>query len=381
MANNKQQMTIGYLSPTNPFTDRKGWSGTYFSTRQAIEDAGFKVEWVPSEETGTFFKIEHRVLKMVHCLIYGRGIFDNSTMSSKLRVRYANKQNLDKYDLIFVPGQSDVVARLRTKTPIIRYSDATVALMIDYYWFNWSKKSIDDANNVEQMAIDNSAVNLLSSQWAASSVINDYHASKDRVFVLPFGANIDDSKIVQAQVYQSGRLNVFFTGVDWERKGGEIAVNAIKKLRSDGVDAHLYICGISDLAQEIVDLDFVENLGFLDKNNPNEYQKYLNTWSKVHLLLLPTRAECSAIVFNEASAYGVPILSTDTGGVSDYVFNDVNGWRMPLSASGDDYAIKIEEWIKTDKFSDLSASALNLYQTRNSWKAWGESFKKIVSSL
>lgn len=41
---------------------------------------------------------------MVHCLIYGRGIFDNSTMSSKLRVRYANKQNLDKYDLIFVPG-------------------------------------------------------------------------------------------------------------------------------------------------------------------------------------------------------------------------------------------------------------------------------------
>lgn len=32
MANNKQQMTIGYLSPTNPFTDRKGWSGTYFST-------------------------------------------------------------------------------------------------------------------------------------------------------------------------------------------------------------------------------------------------------------------------------------------------------------------------------------------------------------
>ncbi len=54
----------------------------------------------------------------------------------------------------------------------------------------------------------------------------------------------------------------------------------------------------------------------------------------------------------------------------------VNGWRMPLSVSGDDYAIKIEEWIKTDKFSDLSASALNLYQTRNSWKAWGGKFQK-----
>lgn len=381
MANNKQQMTIGYLSPTNPFTDRKGWSGTYFSTRQAIEDAGFKVEWVPSEETGTFFKIEHRVLKMIHRLIYGKGIFDNSTMSSKLRVRYANKQNLDKYDLIFIPGQSDVVARLHTKTPIIRYSDATVARMIDYYWFNWSKKSIDDANNVEQMAIDNSAVNLLSSQWAASSVINDYHASKDRVFVLPFGANIDDSKIVQAQVYQSGRLNVLFTGVDWERKGGQIAVDTVKKLRSDGVDAHLYICGIRNLAHEVTELDFVENLGFLNKNKPEEYQKYLDVWSNSHLLLLPTRAECSAIVFNEASAYGVPILSTDTGGISDYVLNDINGWRMPLSAGGDVYATKIKEWIEHDEFARLSAGASDLYQTRNSWKAWGESFKKIVTSL
>lgn len=36
----------------------------------------------------------------------------------------------------------------------------------------------------------------------------------------------------------------------------------------------------------------------------------------MHLLLLPTRAECAGIVFNEASAYGVPILLTDTGGVS-----------------------------------------------------------------
>ncbi|MGZ1207604.1 hypothetical protein ACXO4M_09245 [Lactobacillus delbrueckii subsp. bulgaricus] len=63
-------------------------------------------------------------------VLFGVGSLSNSTMSSKLRVRYANKQNLDRYDLIFVPGQSDVVARLRTKTPIIRYSDATVALMI-----------------------------------------------------------------------------------------------------------------------------------------------------------------------------------------------------------------------------------------------------------
>ena len=50
MRENEQQMTIGYLSPTNPFKDRKGWSGTYFSTRQAIEDAGFDANLVSNAD-------------------------------------------------------------------------------------------------------------------------------------------------------------------------------------------------------------------------------------------------------------------------------------------------------------------------------------------
>lgn len=33
-------MLIGYISPTNPFEDRKAWSGTYFNTRKALEKAG-----------------------------------------------------------------------------------------------------------------------------------------------------------------------------------------------------------------------------------------------------------------------------------------------------------------------------------------------------
>ncbi|WP_270350498.1 glycosyltransferase [Ligilactobacillus salivarius] len=74
-------------------------------------------------------------------------------------------------------------------------------------------------------------------------------------------------------------------------------------------------------------------------------------------MLLPTRAECAGIVFNEASAFGVPSLSVDTGGVADYVKNNINGYRMPLSANGEDFALKIEEWIKEDKLSTLSKGA------------------------
>lgn len=370
---------IGYLSPTDPHKDRFAWSGTYFNTCKAIEDAGYQVDWIPSYDKGKFFKIKLLFYKALHYIFYGKGSFDNSTLASKLRSQCANKHDLDQYDFIFVPAQSEVIARLKTNRPIIHYSDATVSRMINYYWFGWSQKAIKDANKIEQQTINKVSINILSSHWAAESVINEYHAPKEMVYVLPFGEGIDANKITPSSAYHGGRLNILFSGVDWNRKGGGIAIDAVKKLIKDGYEARLYICGIRDLNTEIGNLDFVENLGFLSKNNPDQYQKYLEAWHHTHLFLLPTRAECSAIVFCEANAYGVPIITTETGGTGDYVINDVNGYRMSLKATGDAYAAKIEEWINTDRFNTLHEGALKMYQESTSCKAWGRAFQRIVS--
>lgn len=99
------------------------------------------------------------------------------------------------------------------------------------------------------------------------------------------------------------------------------------------------------------------------------------------VLMLPTRAECAGIVFNEASAFGVPVLATDTGGIADYVKNNINGYRLPLSASGEDYALKLEEWIKEGKLSEFSKNARNLYETDNSWKSWGRKLNKLLQDM
>ena len=52
--------------------------------------------------------------------------------------------------------------------------------------------------------------------------------------------------------------------------------------------------------------------------------------SSSDILLLPTQAECAGIVFVEASAYSMPIFTHDTGGISNYVINGINGYRLPL---------------------------------------------------
>ena len=47
-------MNIGYISPTNPFVDKKRWSGTNYSTREALELAGHTVEWIKYDNTNLF---------------------------------------------------------------------------------------------------------------------------------------------------------------------------------------------------------------------------------------------------------------------------------------------------------------------------------------
>lgn len=371
-------MKIGYLSPTDPFQDKSNWSGTFYNLCQALTSAGHNVEWIPYQGKS----VKQTILRVLFRLRYlGKGYPIYWEKIGRQRVK-SIKKDLSDYDLIFVTAQSEVLAWLKTDTPIVYYSDATIPLMVDYYWFNTSRTSIELAERTEKRALDNATLKLYSSHWAAQSAIKFYKQDRRTVKVLPFGANLPSSVIQSNYNFKKGQtINILFSGVDWERKGGAIAVETVKKLVDDGYQAKLYICGIRDLDRKTASYDFVIDKGFLDKNNSDDLKEYVSLWKKADLFILPTRAECSAIVFNEAAGFGVPVMTTDTGGLADYVINGVNGYRMQLTDDSDKYALKIEQLIDDDELPKLSLGALKLYEQSNSWKAWGESFNRVLESM
>ena len=59
----------------------------------------------------------------------------------------------------------------------------------------------------------------------------------------------------------------------------------------------------------------MDYVGFLNKNIPEQYQKLITIMGRCNLFLLPTKAECAGIVLCEASAFGLPIFTFDTGGL------------------------------------------------------------------
>lgn len=105
---------------------------------------------------------------------------------------------------------------------------------------------------------------------------------------------------------------------------------------------------------------------------------YVDAIKRSHLLLLPTSAECSAIVFSEAAAYGLPVFTYDTGGIGNYVIDGYNGYRLRLGASANDFSVKIKETLFDGKLTKLSGNALQLYADNLSWSAWSRRFRGII---
>lgn len=222
---------------------------------------------------------------------------------------------------------------------------------------------------------------IVSSQWAANSVINDYHQSPSKVHVIEFGANIDDKDIIERKFSYQGHLHILFLGVDWKRKGGQIAVDACKWLNEHDIPTTLHIVGIKELDESIKKLPYIDYIGFLNKNVPEQYAKLVEVIRLCHCLLLPTLAECSAIAFCESSANGLPIFSHITGGVGNYVYDGRNGYLLPLGSTGADFGAKIKACLENGELERMSVSAKEVYKEKLNWHVWSDKVEKIINDM
>ena len=289
-------------------------------------------------------------------------------------------ENFEKCDFLFFPGGAQISLFLKCCKPIVYYTDATAHLMVDYYWRNCNPISVKMACYLEKKASQKASINIRASKWAIHSVINDCNCNAKYSKVLEFGATIDEKDIKPSVAKYDGEcLNVLFSGVDWERKGGDVAVETVRLLRQMGVNAYLNIVGIDKLPDYCQKLDFIINHGFLNKNNIDSYNSYIHLYSNNHIFLLPTKAECAGIVFSEASGFGLPAYTYATGGTVNYVLNGINGYALPSDAGSSEFANKIFDDITSGNYCTLRSNAVKLYKDKLSWSSWSNRFRDIMN--
>jgi glycosyltransferase involved in cell wall biosynthesis len=258
--------------------------------------------------------------------------------------------------------------------PSIFWGDTTVAgVMNEYpYYKNLTKRSIRDCHNSEQAALDTSTLAVFSNQWAADVARASYSFDERKLRVIPYGANLlttpDADDIAQFLSRRHAReCELLFVGLNWERKGAQIAIETTSVLRKRGIDAHLTLVGCVPPHGFSVP-DYVTITGKIDKTTQEGQDALAALYAQSHLLILPTRAECAAISLAEASAHGVPSLSTDVGGNSTLVKNGVNGHLFPLEAEPADYAgYALQLLGDSRKYSAMCWNSFERFQAELNW--------------
>jgi glycosyltransferase involved in cell wall biosynthesis len=285
------------------------------------------------------------------------------------------------FDVIVAPDCAPEIAFLQTNTPVLLPLDTTFRLLNKYNpeCTNLLAFSKSQGEVIEQAAFNNASRLRFSLPGAARSAIEEYGIDPQKVHAILWGANLDHippREQVEGKKL-SRRCRLLFIGLRWEHKGGDIVYKTLLKLHEMDIEAELIVCG--SVPPVGLTHPRMTVIPFLDKNDERQAREIEKLYATSDFLILPTQADCAPNVFREANAFGLPAITSNTGGIDTIIRNEENGYMLPLSARGEDYADLIAD-IYQDKSRYLRhvQSSRTAFEERLNCNVWGHDVHDIL---
>lgn len=379
-------MKLAYAT-TFDARDVINWSGTPFHMAKGFEQQGVPIEYIGnlSRKLPPFFKLK-QFCKKTACGQRESPRF-NVTVAKHYSKQVAERlQNCD-VDAIISP-LINPICYLESKKPVVLWTDGLYASLLGFYpgFSSHSATSVEQGNIITRACLAHCDLAIFSSDWAARTALEIYGASKDKVKVVPFGANMNCTHSVSdirdmVKTRSRDKVKLLFLGKHWHRKGGDIVFNVAKALHAAGQAVELNFVGCHPPTGVEIP-SYIKCHGFISKRTPEGLQKISDLLSQSHFLFLPSRAEACAIAFCEASAFGLPVLSSYVGGISTVVKNNINGMTFGLDAEPHVYCDYIMNLMHDySRYEELALSSFHEFQTRLNWGAATNSVKQLIQEL
>jgi glycosyltransferase involved in cell wall biosynthesis len=253
-------------------------------------------------------------------------LFNNWSVRSSLYARKKLKElsKKERIDGLFM--HTHVVARnslhFLKKYPSIVSLDATPVQIdllglydghkIDNNFVEWLKKKMTQR-------VFNSASNLVAwSERTKKSLVDDYSVDKNKVTVIPPGVNMEKFDFAKPKNKSKKEINLLFVGAEFERKGGSFLLESFRQLRKEcKASLNLHLITKSKLEKE----EGVFVYPDISINDSRLFQLY----GKADIFVLPALGDCMPVALMEASAAGLPIVSTDIAAIPEIVEEGKSG--------------------------------------------------------
>jgi glycosyltransferase involved in cell wall biosynthesis len=156
--------------------------------------------------------------------------------------------------------------------------------------------------------------------WAKESLVQDYGVAPDKVTVIRHGVDLSQWRPTVKEVGKDAPLRLLFIGGDFERKGGNVLLEAFRQGLADR-------CTLDILTKD----EMVRSEGpvrvhrGITPNSPLLRQFY----AEADVFVFPTLGDIYALVVIEAMASGLPIVATNVGALAEAIEDGVTGLLVP----------------------------------------------------
>jgi len=324
--------------------------------------------------------------------------FDEYILSKKVSPIYTLKQSEEYAQIVdhrlgpathILSPNTVLLASPKNGVKRILYTDCTLDNLLNFYsnYFLLGDEAVAEAQQIEQQAIENSDLLIYTSQWAADAAIKTYKADPKKLFIVPFGANIncvptpkEVSDIIEKRDIRHG-VNLLFLGIDWDRKGGDYAVKVTQQLNALNIPTTLHLAGLKELPPGLDKTNIIDH-GFISKSSKKNELKLCKLISECDFLMLPSLADCTPVAFSEANAFGMPCLASRVGGHASIIKDGINGKTFYHADFVEHSVAYISSLVENKNlYKELCFSSYNEYVNELNWKATGEKIAKLIKSI
>jgi glycosyltransferase involved in cell wall biosynthesis len=310
----------------------------------------------------------------------------HSVLLARLRsADFAREARRRGCDALFSAKDCKGIAYLPEGLPVIYWTDATFASIHNYYpsFRRLYRFSEYEGDLLERRALRRAQAVVTLSDWARRSMIDDYGTAPEKIHVFPFGPKlprIDEHAAESGKPPISQQLNLLWIGVNWPRKGGPEVFATFQELRRRGIPVELTIIGTNP--SEVAGVEGVRVIRRLDKSKPEELARLHEEYRRAHLFFLPSRQEAAGSVYIEATAFGLPSIACETGGVSSMIRHETNGLLFPAETSPEIFADRIEALQRNpQEYWRLSRRTHAYHFSDANWGVWSTRIQNIAESI
>lgn len=357
-----ERLRVGFLTPWN-IDDPRAWSGIIAPMFRALSEVCDVVP-ICTHDVPTA-PLDRALARGIGTLTSKSYLWDFGLATAARRGRIASRRVRDaRVDAVFAVAASVDVAFLgEHATPVVQYVDTTFESVRDVYpvFAHVDPLTTWQITTIGRRADRRTARFVAASDWALRALATDHAIGTECCVIAPPGAAITPPENLPRHPDGDRTVHALVVASDWERKGGDRALNAVQRAREAGTDIDVTIVGDAPAALP----EWAHRRGRLSAAGLS------SVYADADVLLELARANAAGVTLTDAAAHGLPAIATATMGVPSIVADRRSGWLIRPTDDVEARAADVLVQLDRDALrGTMRHRARQWYDENLSWPAW-----------